>query len=161
MDQALLGASGEGQLSIAVFLSFLSIGMFLLSVLLALALGRSAERMGALVCAGGGVLTLVAQGVAVGGLPYLAFLSIDCSMAIAFGVLALRFPEKLWPGVAGVAQTLVVTFSATRALHFPLSEAAYTAALNLSSLAVGLSLAGGTIASRWSRRRTEDELLYA
>jgi hypothetical protein len=44
---------------------------------------------------------------------------------------------------------LVVVFSATRALNFPLSEQSYLVMINVSGLAGFGALAFGTWASRW------------
>lgn len=84
--------------------------------------------------------------------PFGAFMAIDLLTALAFGLLAFRYPEKLWPGLAGCGQFLVFTFSATRALDYPLSEGEYLHALNLSGMLVLASLGFGTWASRWRVR---------
>jgi hypothetical protein len=78
------------------------------------------------------------------------------ALAIGLSVLTFRYPDKLWPGLAACAQTLVVAFSATRLLEFPLSETAYLTMLNVSSFAVALALAGGTWASRWYRKPADE-----
>ena len=140
-----------------MFLSLLGIAVSVLTLVMAFAFGRRVERIGAMICVLGGLFTTAAQAVAAGQLPHIAFLlTVDVGMAVAFGVLALSFPEKLWPGVAAVAQTMLIVFTATRALDFPLSPGAYTAAMNLSALAVSLSLAAGVVSERWGRRRPND-----
>ena len=75
--------------------------------------------------------------------------------AVSLGVLTFKFPEKLWPGIAGCAQLLVFVFSATRVLEFPLSEQGYLIMLNLSSLLGVGSLAVGTWATRWRKREPD------
>jgi hypothetical protein len=133
----------------------LGIAALLCSILViayALFRGGKVERLGAGVCGGFMLLTWVAQ-ISLDA-PLYSFLMIDTAMAGAFGVLAVRNPEKLWPGVAGVGQTVVVVFSATRALSFPMSEVAYLVALNLSGLVVAGALGAGTWAARREHRRT-------
>lgn len=142
-------------------LSWLSIAVYASAVLLALVAGGRVERAGAAICLANTLLFFAVQNIAGERLPYGAFLAIDVAAALALGVLALRAPERLWPGVAGVAQSMVIVFSATRALDFPLSEAAYAAALNLSSLAVGLSLAAGVVSHRWGRSAAPEAVAVA
>ena len=132
-------------------LSWFSLAIFGLAVVFAIVAGGRAERIGGAIGAANFLLTVLAQGLTGAELPYITLLLIDLAAALAFGALALRFPEKLWPGVAGVAQTMVIVFSATRALDFPLSEEAYAAALNLSSLGVAGSLVAGSFMARWPR----------
>ena len=122
-----------------------------LSVGFAASLGARAERWGALVY---GLSIGLAWGAqAVGDrTPVYAFMLIDLATCLAFGVIMLRHPDKLWPGLAAVAQLLVFVFSATRVIDFPLSETAYLVMLNVSGLAVASAIAAGTWATRWGRR---------
>jgi len=139
-------------------LAWLGVAVFSAAVLLGLGLGGRAERAGAGICLVGGLLTVALQTLIADEQLYVAAVTIDLAMAIAFAALAVKVPEKLWPGVAAVSQTLLVAFSATRMLEFPLSEKAYIAALNLSSLGVALSLASGTLVHRL---RSHDRVVAA
>lgn len=132
-------------------LSWFGFASYQVAILVAFVIGGPAERAGGAIAAANVLLTTMAQLLAPDQLPYFAFLAIDLLAAAAFGVLALRAPEKLWPGVAGVGQTMVIVFSATRALDYPLSELAYEAALNLSCVTVGLALAIGAVLARRER----------
>lgn len=117
--------------------------------------GSRCERIGATVYITGFVATWVAQ-VTLGATPVLALIVIDAAVCIGFAYLTFRYPAKLWPGIAGCAQLLVVVFSATRMLDFPLSATTFLYALNVASLAVILSLCAGTWAARWLRRAPSD-----
>ena len=129
-------------------LGWLGFAAFVLASAAGLTLGRRPERLGALICIAGAVASIGLQALSPEKLPYIAALVIDLSTAVAFAWLALKHPQKLWPGAAAVAQTLLVAFSATRAIGFPLSEDEYVAAINLASLGVAIALCGGVIASR-------------
>lgn len=133
-------------------LSFTGIVSFVAAIVTAFIIGGRPERLGATVCVVGGMLSMGLQNLSPTELPFGAFLVIDLGMAAAFGVLAVKNPDKLWPGVAAVAQTLLMAFSASRALHFPLSETGYIAALNLSSTGVAIALLAGAWAHRWGRK---------
>ena len=132
------------------------------ATLFALIVGGRVERLGAGLYAVGVLCTWSAQ-LFIAQAPFVAFLVIDTATALLLGVLAVRNPEKLWPGVAGVGQTLVVVFSATRALQFPMSETAYIIALNLSALLVVLPMGFAAWLHRWGRKpdEAEAELAYA
>jgi hypothetical protein len=134
----------------ATSINLIVVSSFALVILLASILGRKPERIGAGILGVGLLFTLGAQALA-GGSPLFAFMVIDFLMALGLAVLTFRYPEKLWPGLAGCAQLLVFVFSATRAIDFPMSETTYLAALNLSCLGVTTALAGGTWAARWYR----------
>ena len=113
--------------------------------------GSRSERVGASIYAVSIVVTWSAQLVG-DKAPFFIFMGTDLLTAVALGVLTMRNPDKLWPGVAACAHTLVVVFSATRALEFPLSEHTYLVMLNVSSLAGLAALAVGTWAARWRPR---------
>lgn len=117
--------------------------------------GGKAERQGAGIWLLLTMLTWTVQGVW-GVAPTTAFMMIDCVLALSFGWIALRFPNKLWPGLAGCAQFLVLIFSVTRAVRYPLSQEAYIVMLNLSGLGVTCALIGGTWASRWWKPRRDE-----
>jgi len=125
----------------------------LVTILFASIFGRKPERLGA-ACYGIGLLLTWGGQMLIQKAPIYLFLGVDLLTAVGLGVITLRNPDKLWPGVAACAQMLVVVFSATRALDFPLSERSYLVMLNLSSLAGLAALAAGTWAARWGRRRT-------
>ena len=134
------------------------LAVLICTLVFALAAGGPVERLGAAIAFANVALAMVARQLFGSDAPIYPFLILDVLTALAFGVLAVRNPEKLWPGVAGVAMTFVMVFSATRAVGFPLSEFAYTTALNLSGLLVQASLAVGTWAHRWGRKRDFDEI---
>lgn len=117
--------------------------------------GGKAERQSATIWFLLTMLTWTVQ-AAWGVAPISAFIVIDCLLALSFGWIALRFPDKLWPGLAGCAQFLVLIFSVTRAVRYPMSEDAYLIMLNLSGLGVTCALIGGTWASRWWKPRRDD-----
>jgi hypothetical protein len=123
----------------------------LCAIVFAFVSGGAAERWGAATILACNLLSWLSQ-AAFGSAPLTAFLLIDLTLVAGLGVITFRYPDKLWPGLAACAQTLVLAFSATRALHFPLSEVAYLTMLNVSSLVVALALAGGTWSSRWYRK---------
>lgn len=138
-------------------------GVFLLAALgLAVVIGGRVERQGAAIIVVNVVAGLVAS-AALSSDPYVvAACSIDVATALAFGVLAVRNPDKLWPGVAGVGVTFVMVFSATKAIGFPLNETAHVAALNLAGAIVHGSLAIGAVLERRGRReRLQAELAPA
>jgi hypothetical protein len=128
--------------------------LFLTAVTFAFAVGGRVERFGALILVGGLLATWSAQAI-VHDRP-LIFALIDFLGAASFAVLALKAPEKLWPGVAACSQLLVSVFSATRALEFPLSFEAYVLMLNVSGLGVVAALVAGTTTSRWFPRPADE-----
>lgn len=132
----------------ATVLSVFGISAFLCAVVAALALGGVAERIGACICTCGALASITVQSLSTTP-NYYALIGIDLAMAVAFTALAMRMPAKLWPGVAAVSQTLLVAFSGTRLIGFPLSQDAYIAAINLSSLGVAVALGAGACAHRW------------
>ena len=142
-------------------LSFILLGVFVCVLLFAFVAGGRTEKLGVAIAVANVVIGILGRLVGGAEMPVYFSLILDLSTAVAFGVIAVRNPEKLWPGVAGVAMTFVMVFSATRAVGFPLSETAYTAALNLSSLLVQASLFAGAWSHRWGRKRAEGELLPA
>lgn len=141
-------------------LSLIVAALLLCTLLFAVWAGGKVERIGAAiafanVAVAQAVLTILPDA------PMQVFVALDVSTAIGFGVLAVRNPDKLWPGVAGVAMTFVMVFSATRAIGYPLSEAAFTSALNLSGLLVQAALVAGAWSHRWGRQGAGDEIRYA
>ena len=141
-------------------LNIIIVGVLAATLLFAVVAGGKVERVGAGILFANVVATFAVDGL-VNDAPVSVYLLIDGSAAVAFGVLALKAPERLWPGVAGVAMTFVAVFSASRAIGYPLSGLAYLLAINLSSLLVEAALVAGAWSHRWGRRRTEDEFLYA
>ena len=125
------------------------------SIIFALICGRRAERIGGALVGTAVLSTWAAQAV-VAKVPLAAFMTIDAGLAVGLAVLTFRYPDKLWPGLAGCAQFLVLIFSVTRLIEFPLSPTAFLAALNLSSLAVHACLAVGTWRARWSKPRPDE-----
>lgn len=121
----------------------------------ALIFGRSAERLGGIAIALAIAMTWAAQAVA-GRAPVQAFLLIDLTLALSLAGIAVRYPEKLWPGLAGCAQFLVFVFSATRVIRYPLTETAYLVALTLSSVAVLGCLVVGTWRACWAKPRRDE-----
>ena len=121
-----------------------------LAIAFAIVLGGRAEKLGGGLVLSAILSTWIAQALW-GMAPLYAFLPIDFAAACGFGILTARFPDKLWPGLAGCAQLLVFVFSATRAIDFPLSETAYLIMLNVSGFGVALALAGGTAVNRWHK----------
>jgi hypothetical protein len=142
-------------LTSAALLSYSLLVLPLVSLLLASTVGGKAEKLGAAIFGLALALTWGAQMLGERA-SYPIFLAIDFGAAAAAGALTIRFPDKLWPGIAGCAQFLVLTFSITRALNFPLSETAYLYALNLSGSLVWGSLLAGTWASRCYRKPVDD-----
>ena len=127
------------------------VGLVLLGALLfSLVVGGRTEHLGVAIFVANVVGCQIARAA---GAPVLVLGTVDVATAAAYGVLALRNPEKLWPGVAGVATTFVMVFSATRAIGFPLSEIAYNSALNLAGLLVQASLVAGAWSHRWGPAR--------
>jgi len=124
-------------------------GALLCTLAFACVWGGRLERTGAGVVFINVVIALVARQLLGADGPVWVFCAIDLLTAVVFAGLALRNPERLWPGVAGVAMTFVMVFSATRAIGFPLSELAYAVALNLPGLLVQGALVSGT----WSALR--------
>ena len=145
-----------------MLLNLLVIILSFAPVVFAAVWGGRTERIGAAIIGSGQLLTWTAQSVAMLAptasttIPLEAFMLIDLTMALSFGAFMLRYPDKLWPGLAGCAQFLVFVFSATRAIDFPLSERAFFVAVNLSSLGVLVALAAGTWAARWYRKPASD-----
>lgn len=135
-------------------------GLVLLTVGAGLTLGGRPEKLGA---AAFGIATVSTWGVqGLGDLaPVHTFMAIDFSLSLAFGVIALRHPAKLWPGVAGCFQFLVFVFSATRAIDYPLSQFAYIAALSLCGIGVMLTLLLGTLVARYGKARTDEWETFA
>lgn len=144
--------AGEGVLPLAAILNLLVIGVLLSTLVFVTVVGGKVERAGAAILAVNVALTFAAQGLLGDHAPIYVLLLLDLAAALGFGALALRNPEKLWPGVAGVAMTFVMAFSATRATGFPLSEFAYLTALNLSSLLVKVAMVAGAWNHRWGGR---------
>jgi hypothetical protein len=135
--------------------AFVAFAVLVCTVLFALAAGGKVERIGAAIVIANVLLAGAAWGLF--GAPSLPVsLTLDIGTAVAFGLLAVRNPEKLWPGVAGVAMTFVMVFSATRAIGFPLSDLAYSTALNLSGLLVQGALAAGAWNHRFGRHRPDE-----
>ena len=138
------------------------IGLMMLATLIfGVIAGGRVERIGVAILAANIAAGLILRGVfGVGpSVPLVSFA--DALTALGYGVLAIRNPERLWPGVAGVAMTFVTVFSVTRATGFPLTGAAYDAALNLSGLLVQVSLFTGTCVHRWGRKPAADDVLAA
>jgi len=135
-------------MGVSTILAWSGFVAFLLALASAFTFGGPAERRGASIWLVGNVVTIGLQLVSPGKLPYLPALAVDLGLAAAFTWLALKNPQKLWPGFAAVAQTLLAAFSATRAIGFPLSEQEYLAAGNTASLGVALAICGGVWASR-------------
>ena len=138
----------------SVLLNVAVIGVSLAPVAFALVCGRKAERLGAVVIGSGQVLTWGAQSAfqaSAAQVPLTAFMAIDLSLALALGLIAFRYPDKLWPDLAACAQLLVFVFSVTRAIDFPLSPTAFIVAVNASSFMALVALCFGTWAARWCR----------
>ncbi len=147
-------------MSSEAILNALVIGQLLGGIIFAVVFGGRCERIGAAICFGSAVLSLASQvfGLALANeaYPVLTFLVIDLGTSVAFGVLAWKHPDKLWPGVAGVAQFLVFTFSASRLVNFPLDDVLLAHAINLSSFAVKLTLVAGTWQARWGKPKVDE-----
>lgn len=129
-------------------------------ILFALAVGQRCERLGAGICLGGALLTACAQIVSLKLLndyyPTTAFAGVYIATSVAFAALALRYPEKLWPGVAGCFQFLVCMFSVSRQVNFPLDDQALVALSNVSALGVTTTLAVGSYLARWGKPRYDE-----
>lgn len=137
-------------------LNLIVVGMVAFTLLFTAVVGGRVERTGAAIAFANLVATTAAGALIGEDTSPIVYMGIDLSTALAFGALALRNPEKLWPGVAGVAMTFVMVFSATRAIGFPLSPFSYMAALNLSGLLLQGTLIAGACAHRWGRRPAAD-----
>ena len=135
-------------MGLAQLLAWVGLAAFVLAIVAALVLGRKPERIGGAVCIVSALATLILTALSPHKLPYIGILAVDLSVAMAFAWLALKHPKKLWPGAAAVSQTLLVAFSATRAIGFPLSEEEYVAAINVASLGVAVALGAGAVLAR-------------
>jgi hypothetical protein len=82
-------------------------------------------------------------------------LAIDALLAISLLSLFVRH-KKLWLGCALNAQVLLLAFSSTRLIDFPLTTLEYVVMLNVSSVGVFTSLLFGTIHARWGRSPDAD-----
>lgn len=122
--------------------------------------GKRAERTAAALYLLNVALTWTAQGLTEHP-PFFAYMLIDFAMATAFAALALRYQEKLWPGVAGCAQFFVFIFSVTHVIDFPLSEDAHIVAVNLSCLIVIGAMTAGAWQARWGKPRIDPWEEYA
>jgi len=123
------------------------VACLLASICFASLFGGKVERSGAAILFGGLVATWATQVVV--GNAVTPLVLVDLGVAIAFGILAVHQPDKLWPGSAGTAQFAAFTFSASRAISFPLTDNAYVIATNLSGMGVVAALAIGTYRHRW------------
>ena len=85
-------------------------------------------------------------------------LVVDALLAIGLGGLLYVY-RLTWIGAAACAQTLLLAFSASRMVNFPLSEQGYLIALSLSSSGVFASIAIGAWAKRWGPKDAYAELL--
>ena len=137
----------------AILVNLLIVGLVFATIAFTSVFGGRAERIGAAIYGSNVGLTWLAQVVAPDAWSLYVFLTLDLSAGAFFGVLAVRYPDRVWPGVAGVAQSLLVAFTATRAIGFPLSPLAYVAAINISSFVVKASLVGGAW-NAWRARRS-------
>lgn len=117
--------------------------------------GRNAERNVSLCVFAAAILTWIVP-LAVQNDPATANLVVDAALAIALLGSVLRY-RLLWIGAAACSQCLLLAFSSTRLLDFPLTKVEYLFVLNLSSVGVFASLFVGTLLSR--RKQVEDELL--
>ena len=139
-------------MNVQLLFNFLAVGPTLVAIIVCLTIGGRAERTGGLIVAANLAATWAVQ-VSIAQAPPWGFLLIDLLTAAALLWVTLSYPEKLWPGVAAVSVVLGAAFSATRLIDFPLSEFAYLAALNISSLIVSGSLITGSVLNR---RRAPD-----
>ena len=125
------------------------------ALLFAGVVGGRPERAVCLIIVGGTGVTWVAQALG-DSTPEAAFLLID--LAIGLGLLAVLVRTRLfWAGVACCAQMLMLAFTATRFVNFPLSELGYLVMLQVSSVMVAMSLIYGTWARRWGPREFDAE----
>ena len=147
-------------MSLALLITWGVVLAVLCTVLFAWFAGGRTEKAGAIIF-GSNVGSIFVLQVVFGVHAPLVTLGIDLATAFAFGALALSAPDKLWPGVAGVGQTLVVTFAANRMLDYPLNPIAYAVAVNLSGLSVEVALVAGAWMHRWGPKKTTDELEFA
>jgi hypothetical protein len=81
---------------------------------------------------------------------------LDLLTALGFAALALRYPAKLWPGVAACAQYFVFTFSFSKLVNFPLDDVLLAHCSTISSINVSGALVAGTWMARWGRRRPDE-----
>jgi hypothetical protein len=117
--------------------------VFLSTLLFAAVAGRTPERWGA-----GMVFTALLMTWISGNVETVLNLAIDATLAIALLVLFF-FHRRFWVACAFCAQTMLLAFSSSRLIEFPLSAFEYVLALNVSSIMVFGSLLLGTVASRW------------
>jgi hypothetical protein len=123
-------------------------------LLFAAVFGGRHERAAALVLVSGAVATWAAQGLGPERTPEVAFLLID--FGVVLGLLWVLVSSKLfWAGAACCAQMLLLMFTATRLVEFPLSEIGYIAMLQVSTVIVMVSLIYGTWAHRWGPKDLE------
>ena len=112
--------------------------------------GRKAQRW----CAAFAFTTMITGwfvGNAVAGLN----VAIDTIFGVSLLILFV-FYRHLWLACALVAQLLVIVFSTTRMLQFPLTPGEYVLMLNLSSLGVFASILVGTVHARWGSSTDAD-----
>lgn len=127
-------------------------------LLFAARVGGRAERWGSGVMLLAILLTWTVQ--AFFGVVEAAKLAIDMGLAIALAVMLFRW-KLFWLGISGCAQTLLLAFTASRFVGFPLSETAYVYALNFSSWGLLGGLFYGACEHRWGRKDEYAELLAA
>lgn len=84
-------------------------------------------------------------------------LAIDAGYAVAMLALLARY-KQFWIGTALCSQSLLLAFSSTRLVQFPLTELEYVSMLNLSSLGVFVSLFVGTLLGR--RKQPDDPFAW-
>jgi hypothetical protein len=139
----------------ASFASLTLAVLYLLIIAFALAFGAKAERLGGVIFLVSTAATWTIQALG-DWAPLPLLMGVDVATVACFTWLTFRYPDKLWPGLTACAQLLMVTFSATRVLDFPLSMTGYLIALNLSALLGFVFLAYGTWASRWGKRLVDE-----
>ena len=129
-------------------LTILFLVVILASIVIALAFGRSTERQGALVVFASTALTISVQGVTGAAVPLNQVTLIDSCVTVSLLALFVR-SGRLWIGIAGCFQTLVLAFDLSRYIGYPLTSSQFLIASNLVWAGVCLSLAGGACARRW------------
>lgn len=134
-------------------------------VLFAIAYGRRCERLGAAICVAGAVLSASSQVISLRLLgdyyPTAVMAFTGLAECIAWALLTVRYSNKLWPGVAGCFQFMVMIFSISQQTNFPLPDQVMVAMINLSALGVTASLTAGTYMTRWRKPPVDQWEQYA
>ena len=119
--------------------------------------GDMGERLGAIVYAGAWMIALGAEWYTGESLPVVPILILDTLIATAFLLLAIRY-NNLWLGAAMMLQGIqlgmhAISFTSAPDIHV-LGFNVFALTLNLISLFILVTIAGGVAATAKQRRRS-------